>query len=102
MTTKRVVLITGANKGIGYEVARQLASNGLTVLLESGDSQRGTAAKILRAENSAVYYVLLTLQMNSLSNLLPNWLLNVGEKSMYWRIMQVLTTSFHLGLTPPC
>jgi NAD(P)-dependent dehydrogenase (short-subunit alcohol dehydrogenase family) len=40
----RVVIVTGANKGIGKEVARQLAQAGLTVLLGSRDERRGTAA----------------------------------------------------------
>jgi NAD(P)-dependent dehydrogenase (short-subunit alcohol dehydrogenase family) len=38
------VLITGANKGIGYEVARQLAGRGMRVLLGSRDAGRGQAA----------------------------------------------------------
>ena len=46
-----VVLITGANKGIGYEVARQLASKGMHVLLGARDAARGQAAvEALRAE----------------------------------------------------
>jgi NAD(P)-dependent dehydrogenase (short-subunit alcohol dehydrogenase family) len=40
----RVAIVTGANKGIGKEVARQLAQAGLTVLLGSRDERRGTAA----------------------------------------------------------
>jgi NAD(P)-dependent dehydrogenase (short-subunit alcohol dehydrogenase family) len=40
----RVAIVTGANKGIGKEVARQLAQAGLTVLLGSRDEARGKAA----------------------------------------------------------
>jgi NAD(P)-dependent dehydrogenase (short-subunit alcohol dehydrogenase family) len=44
ITSTRVALITGANKGIGYEVARQLGEQGITVLVGSRDSQRGEEA----------------------------------------------------------
>lgn len=40
----KVALVTGANKGIGYETARRLAQEGITVLLGARDSERGTAA----------------------------------------------------------
>jgi hypothetical protein len=39
-----VALITGANKGTGREIARQLAARGLTVLIGSRDPSRGQAA----------------------------------------------------------
>ena len=38
---KKIALVTGANKGIGKHVARQLAEAGLTVLLGSRDVARG-------------------------------------------------------------
>lgn len=41
---KRIALVTGANKGIGYETARRLGSQGLTVLLGARDEQRGKEA----------------------------------------------------------
>ncbi len=43
-TTPRIALITGANKGLGLETARQLGKQGITVLIGARDSGRGTAA----------------------------------------------------------
>jgi len=46
--TKQIALITGANKGIGFETAKQLGKQGITVLIGSRDRIRGeTAAKEL-------------------------------------------------------
>lgn len=42
--TGRIALVTGANKGIGYEIARQLAGSGVSVLLGARDAGRGQAA----------------------------------------------------------
>jgi NAD(P)-dependent dehydrogenase (short-subunit alcohol dehydrogenase family) len=42
--SKRIALISGANKGIGKEVARQLGHAGFTVLIGSRDLKRGEAA----------------------------------------------------------
>ncbi|MFC5650466.1 SDR family oxidoreductase [Paenibacillus solisilvae] len=40
----KVALVTGANKGIGKEIARGLARQGITVLLGARDSERGAQA----------------------------------------------------------
>lgn len=40
----RIALVTGANKGLGLETARQLAQEGLTVLMASRDKERGMAS----------------------------------------------------------
>jgi len=48
---KKVALITGANKGIGLEIARQLGHQGMTVVVGSRDPQKGQAAvDMLKAE----------------------------------------------------
>ena len=43
-TDQKIVLITGANKGIGFAAARELARAGHTVLLGARDPGRGAAA----------------------------------------------------------
>ena len=48
---KKVALITGANKGLGFEMARQLGGAGVTVVLAARDPGKGEeAAKKLRGE----------------------------------------------------
>lgn len=55
---KKVALVTGANKGIGFETVRQLAQQGITVLLAARDEGRGTeAAKQLQGENLDVHFI---------------------------------------------
>ena len=44
MSTQKIALITGANKGIGLETARQLAQKGFTVLIGARDEAKGKAA----------------------------------------------------------
>ncbi|HZC48650.1 MAG TPA: SDR family oxidoreductase [Nitrososphaeraceae archaeon] len=45
---RKIALVTGANRGLGFETCRQLAQLGLTVILSARDLAKGeTAAKIL-------------------------------------------------------
>lgn len=46
-----VAVVTGSNKGVGYEIVRQLARNGLTTVVTARDVSRGTqAVEALRTE----------------------------------------------------
>ncbi|EMS46919.1 (+)-neomenthol dehydrogenase [Triticum urartu] len=52
-----VAVVTGGNKGIGFEVCRQLASGGITVILTAQDETRGgEAAERLKALGLSVVY----------------------------------------------
>ena len=44
MQDKRIALVTGANQGVGRQVAKELVANGLTVLVGSRNFERGEAA----------------------------------------------------------
>ena len=44
MQDKRIALVTGANQGVGLQVAKELAANGVTVLAGSRNFARGEAA----------------------------------------------------------
>lgn len=44
LSEKEVAVVTGGNRGIGFEICRQLASNGITVVLTARDEKRGVEA----------------------------------------------------------
>ena len=53
--TNKIALITGANKGLGLQIAKDLASHGFTVLVGSRSFENGeTAAKSIGGEAHAV------------------------------------------------
>jgi len=59
-TSKTVSLITGANKGIGFEIARKLGALGHVVLVGSRDKKRGrTATDQLKSEGVDAHLMLL-------------------------------------------
>ena len=41
---KKIALVTGGNRGLGYETFRQLAQLGLTVILGARDLTKGKSA----------------------------------------------------------
>ena len=53
---KKLAIVTGANKGIGFEVSKQLAKKGLKVILTARDLEKAkAAAKILQDEGLDVF-----------------------------------------------
>ncbi len=54
---KRVAIVTGGNRGIGFETCRQLAGQGFTVVLAARDEAKGrAAAERLRTEGLDVEF----------------------------------------------
>ncbi len=61
---KKVILVTGANKGIGFEMVRQLIKQGHTVILSARHELRGKEAMDkLNQEKLNVHFVLLDLDV---------------------------------------
>ncbi len=62
------VLITGANKGIGFEIARQLGQKGWTILLGARNKERGLAA-INKLQAVGVTVELVMIDLNDLETI---------------------------------
>jgi NAD(P)-dependent dehydrogenase (short-subunit alcohol dehydrogenase family) len=64
VSTKKIALITGANKGIGLETARQLAKQGVTVLAGARDEAKvDQAAAALRKEGLDVHRIVIDVNL---------------------------------------
>ena len=60
MSSKKIALITGANKGIGLETARQLGKQGITVLVGARDEAKANqAAEELRKAGLDVHGIVI-------------------------------------------
>lgn len=69
--TKKVAVVTGANRGLGWETCRQLAKKGIQVILTSRDEEKGkAAAEKLQAEQLEVkFYPLDVTSADSIEHL---------------------------------
>ncbi|MBE7471992.1 MAG: short-chain dehydrogenase [Anaerolineae bacterium] len=70
-TTSRVAVVTGANRGLGFETCRQLAQQGYQVVLTSRDEAKGQAAAetLRRAGGNIIYHPLEVTSEESISQL---------------------------------
>ena len=68
---KRLAVVTGGNRGIGYEICRQLARKGLRVMLTSRDAEKGRAAhrKLENEGLDVLHYRLDVADQASVANL---------------------------------
>lgn len=75
MSTKKVALITGANRGIGFETAKQLGEQGVTVVLTARTlSAAETAADSLKAQGIEAYGIQLDVTKENERNSAANYL----------------------------
>jgi NAD(P)-dependent dehydrogenase (short-subunit alcohol dehydrogenase family) len=66
MTTQKIALVTGGNKGLGLEIARQLGQKGVTVLLGARDTAKGKdAAAKLAKEGFQVEFLQLDVESDA-------------------------------------
>ncbi|BAZ22054.1 short-chain dehydrogenase/reductase SDR [Kalymmatonema gypsitolerans NIES-4073] len=74
-TTQKVAVVTGGNRGLGFEASRQLAKKGYQVVLTSRDGAKGkAAAEKLQAEGLNVIFHALDVTNDESSQKLADFL----------------------------
>jgi NAD(P)-dependent dehydrogenase (short-subunit alcohol dehydrogenase family) len=64
--SKKIALITGANKGIGFETARQLGKEGVTIIAAARNKEKGAAAvQQLQSEGIEAEFLQLDVDNNA-------------------------------------
>jgi NAD(P)-dependent dehydrogenase (short-subunit alcohol dehydrogenase family) len=73
--TTTIALVTGANKGIGLETARQLGARGFTVLAAARDKERGLEAeRALRADGTDARFIRLDVTDDTSVQQAADWI----------------------------
>jgi len=70
--SEKVAIVTGANRGIGFETCRQLSQQGIRTILTSRNEFKGQAAvrNLLDEEGEIIYHQLDVTDLGSISKLL--------------------------------
>lgn len=68
MSSKKIYLVTGANKGIGFEIARKLGRENATIYVGSRDEARGAKA-VAQLTEAGVDARFLKIDLNDLSSI---------------------------------
>jgi NAD(P)-dependent dehydrogenase (short-subunit alcohol dehydrogenase family) len=96
--TTTIALITGANKGIGLETARQLSARGMTVLAGARDRQLGLEAeRALRAGGADTRFVALDVTDDASVREAAGWI----EREYGWLDILVNNAGIAVGGGPP-
>lgn len=66
--------MTGGNKGIGFEICKQMASKGITVILSARDEKRGLEAvdklkQLYLSDDQVFFHQLDVTETNSIASL---------------------------------
>ncbi|RZC72989.1 hypothetical protein C5167_048471 [Papaver somniferum] len=89
---KRCAVVTGANKGIGFEICRQLVSNGIFVVLTSRDRNKGLeAVENLKKSGlpNVIFHQLDVMNLTSVSSLAEFIKTHFGKLDILARISQI-------------
>ncbi len=96
-----VTVVTGANRGIGLEVVRQLAQQGIQVILGSRDVEKGNAAaRPLTREGLAVFpYQLDVSDQHSIDRLHTDITREFGRLDVLVNNAGILYDTWEEGIT---
>jgi NAD(P)-dependent dehydrogenase (short-subunit alcohol dehydrogenase family) len=84
---KKIALVTGGNRGIGFESCRQLARSGFTVLLTARDPNSGNTAvnKLVNDEGlDVIFYLLDVTNKDHIKNISRQVEQQYGSLKVLW------------------